>query len=110
MLTRPVSQATVHGAAPAARGAAQRLRGVVEPAFLVVDARQVERALGPAQPLDLGERRLGLAQLALLAAGVAFEQQADAVVVPALPQRLRRCGRSLPVPCNGSSAVARRSW
>ena len=84
LLTRPLNQATVHGAAPAACARRSACDRVVEPAFLVIHARQVQRPFGPAQPLHFEEGGLGLPQLALFAAGVAFEQQADAVVVPAL--------------------------
>ena len=64
----------------------QGLEGVGDAAFPLVDAGEVDPAVGLAQVGHLLEDRLGLLQLALLAPLVApFEQQADAVVVPALP-------------------------
>ena len=84
----PVSQLMTQGAAGflCVGGLLERGQGVGDPAFLLIDPRQVDPAVGAAELGDLLEDRLGLLQLALLAALVApFEQQADAVVVPALP-------------------------
>ena len=75
------------------RGLLQGGEGVGDPAFPLIDPRQVDPAVGPAQLGDLPEDLLGLLQLALLAAlGRPLEQQADAVVVPALPDVLDRRG------------------
>src|SRR5690606_14728615 len=49
------------------------------------DARAVERTVGTPELLDARERLLGLAKLALARSRVALEEEADAVIVPALP-------------------------
>ena len=67
--------------------------GVVESALLEIDPRDVQRTVRPAEPLDLGERRFGLAEFALVRARPTLAQQPDPVVVPALPGRDRRVGR-----------------
>ena len=69
------------------RGALQRSHGVVQPALLEIDPGQVERAVRAAELFDLRKSLRGLNQFALLAAFVAFEQQADAIIIPALPLR-----------------------
>ena len=56
LFTRPLSHATVHGGAPAADARRSALGGFVEASFLEVDAGEVQRAIGPAEPLDFGER------------------------------------------------------
>ena len=86
----PVSQLITQGAAGSlcVGGLLQGGEGVGDAALLLIDAGQVDPAVGLAELGDLPEDRLGLLQLALLAPLVApFEQQADAVVVPALPGR-----------------------
>ncbi len=89
----PFDQGRVPGAHPGRRGRVhagcpiQGLGGGVEFPLTEVDARQVEWPIGPPQALHLGKGGRGLAQPALLAGLAGLPQQADAVVVPALPLR-----------------------
>ena len=66
-------------------GALQRGHGVVQPAFLEINPRQIHRAVGVAEFLDVLEGFGRLDQLAFFGPDAALQQEADAVIVPALP-------------------------
>ena len=79
------------GNGPARRGrigsgcALQGADGVIEPAFLEVDTREVERPVRTTQLLNNGESVGCLNELTFFAAFVSLQKEADAIVVPALP-------------------------
>lgn len=68
-----------------AGGALEGGYSVIEPAFLEVDAGEVKGAVSAAEFFDFEEGLFGLAELAFIAAFFSFEQEADAVVIPAFP-------------------------
>ena len=71
------------------RCAVNSRRCLIQPALLEVDTRQVEGAMPRVDCFDPFKNLFGLSQLALAGTAVAFPQQADTVVVPALPLRYR---------------------
>jgi hypothetical protein len=76
--------------------ALERFDGVVQPAFLEINAGQIQRTIGAPKFFDLFKGLSRLDQLAFLTAFVAFEKQADTIVIPPLPRNnLRRLGGGL---------------
>ena len=74
-----------------ARRLLQRRQGVGDSPFALIDAGEVHPTVRPAEFGHLLEDRLGLLQLALLPPLVGpFQEQADPVVIPALPDFLDR--------------------
>jgi len=63
----------------------QRLNRLFQPPFLQINARQIYSPIGAAKIFDVFEGLRRLNQLALLRRHITFKQQADAVIIPALP-------------------------
>src|SRR2546430_17031039 len=89
-------------------GLVQCFYGFRQPAFVKIDTGDIQVAVAQglflAQSNDLAEGFLGLAKLSLLAAGAAFDETGNAIIVPTLPQWLagRRLRRNFAVDaCHG---------